>query len=173
MKINDKKKVFGIIDNVTENFKNKEIIFTTIVTRKDINCESFIRRIANVCYENKKKVLFVKENSKDKITSEAPHVIEYEYFDELNCQSDMGVNLENTCHESLKQFYVGYDLIVHDTMDIFRFLENKSNKGPFFNEVIIILLVNKKRIFMKDMQKLSSKLTASNINLENFYIFKV
>ncbi len=173
MKINDKKKVFCIIDNITENFRNKEIVFTTIANRKDITCEFFVRKIASICYENKKKILLVKENFKDKLTLDIPCIIEYEYFDELNCKFDIGENLKNTYGEFLNQSYVKYDLIIYDTIDIFKFLENKSNNSTFFNEVNVILLVNKKRIFMKDMQQLSSKLILSNINLENFYIFKV
>lgn len=173
MKVNDKKKLFSVIDDVTESFENKEIIFTKILTTPGINYDSFVRRALSIFYENSKKVLLVKATSKNKLLLNTSSIREYEYFDELELPYNGSEELVNEYYELKNKYYETYDLIVYDTTDIFQFLENKSNIGAFFDEVVIILLVNKKSIFMKDMQQLSSKLTLSNINFENFYIFKI
>ncbi|WP_242384808.1 hypothetical protein [Enterococcus faecalis] len=173
MKVNDKKKLFSVIDEVTENFENKEIIFTKILTTPGINCDSFVRRVLSICYENSKKVLLVKATSKNKLLLNTSSIREYEYFDELELPYNGSEELVNEYYELKNKYYEAYDLIVYDTTDIFRLLENKSNIGTFFDELVIVLLINKKSIFMKDMQQLSLKLTLSNTNFENFYIFKI
>ncbi|MCU7701515.1 hypothetical protein ODV97_18960 [Enterococcus gallinarum] len=70
--------------------------------RKGINYELFVRQLANVCYENSRKVVLVKESYKDKPSLDMSCIIEYDYFDELNFQFDLDEDLENTYYESLK-----------------------------------------------------------------------
>ncbi|MGC3435438.1 hypothetical protein, partial [Enterococcus faecalis] len=79
----------------------------------------------------------VKATSKNKLLLNTSSISEYENFDELELPYNGSEEFVNEYYELKNKYYEAYDLIVYVTIDIFQLLENKSNIGTFFDELVI------------------------------------
>lgn len=168
MRVNNRKKMGKVLNNITSNFKYKKIIFVSIDSKNSIDCNLFSRHVANICYENRKRVLILKESCGNFQHQESVKngfmVVKHEYFDELEFEGGMEIyNLEDIC--------TNYDLIMSYREDISSVFDKLELNNVSTSDSQVVFLFKRKNIKKEDLFQISDRI--KDLNVSNFHILKV